>query len=195
MTAARRSAPGARRRELVAAARDLFSARGVDSTSIEDITRAAGVAHGTFYLYFKTKDDAINAVMAEIAGEKVADVASAAATSDLAALEKLALVRSALVGLSALAPSASGGLVAHYHGPEHADVHDRLAHEVNRQLLPVLAAVIEQGVREGVFSVSDPRASAAFALSASEGLDLLEPSEGSVDALMTFIMRGLGANA
>ena len=33
----------------------MFAARGVAATSVDDIVEAAGVAKGTFYLYFSTK--------------------------------------------------------------------------------------------------------------------------------------------
>jgi len=182
----------------VAAARGLFFERGVERTSIEDITRGAGVAHGTFYLYFETKDDAVNAVMADVAGEMVARIAVAAAKPDVPAIDKMTAVREALVGLSTLGSSSAGDLVAHYHGPEHRDVHDRLAHEVNRQLVPVMAGIIAQGMAEGIFDVPDPTAAAAFALSAAEGLDLLDdattPREtGRAEELMAFVLRGLGS--
>jgi AcrR family transcriptional regulator len=40
----------------------LFEAKGVDGTSVNDIVKNAGIAKGTFYLYFKNKDDLINEV-------------------------------------------------------------------------------------------------------------------------------------
>ena len=45
----------ARRQSLVDAARDLFAEKGYHATTVDDITRAAGVAKGTFYLYFGEK--------------------------------------------------------------------------------------------------------------------------------------------
>jgi AcrR family transcriptional regulator len=44
-----------RRAELVAAARDVFGGKGYHAATVDDITRAAGVAKGTFYLYFDEK--------------------------------------------------------------------------------------------------------------------------------------------
>jgi AcrR family transcriptional regulator len=44
-----------RRAQLVAAAREVFGQRGYHETTVDDITRAAGVAKGTFYLYFDEK--------------------------------------------------------------------------------------------------------------------------------------------
>ena len=46
--------------KLIEAARKVIVDKGYKETSIEDITKVAGVATGTFYTYFKTKDDVIN---------------------------------------------------------------------------------------------------------------------------------------
>ena len=35
----------------------LFTKKGINNTSVDDITKEAGVAKGTFYLYFKDKYD------------------------------------------------------------------------------------------------------------------------------------------
>ncbi len=44
-----------RRATLVSAAREVFAQKGYHATTVDDITRAAGVAKGTFYLYFQEK--------------------------------------------------------------------------------------------------------------------------------------------
>jgi AcrR family transcriptional regulator len=44
--------------QLVDAARQVFEVKGYQATSVAAITEAAGTAHGTFYLYFKNKEDA-----------------------------------------------------------------------------------------------------------------------------------------
>lgn len=44
-----------RRAQLITAARDVFAAKGYHEATVDDITRAAGVAKGTFYLYFQEK--------------------------------------------------------------------------------------------------------------------------------------------
>ena len=46
-----------KRASLMDSAFRLFTTQGVSKTSIEDIAKAAGVAKGTFYLYFKDKYD------------------------------------------------------------------------------------------------------------------------------------------
>lgn len=51
------------RRSLTHAARDLVYERGHDKISIQDITVSAGVATGTFYNHFQTKQDVFEAVL------------------------------------------------------------------------------------------------------------------------------------
>lgn len=49
-----------KRNALLNAAFELFTVKGFSQTSVNDITEKAGVAKGTFYLYFKDKDDIRN---------------------------------------------------------------------------------------------------------------------------------------
>jgi len=51
-----------RRQELLDAALRCFSRNGFHNTKTADIVKEAGVAQGTFYLYFSTKDDVIAAL-------------------------------------------------------------------------------------------------------------------------------------
>ncbi|MEQ3550706.1 TetR family transcriptional regulator [Pseudonocardia nematodicida] len=48
------------RRELVAAAARLFTERGYDETTVDDIAGAAGVGRRTFFRYFRGKEDALS---------------------------------------------------------------------------------------------------------------------------------------
>jgi AcrR family transcriptional regulator len=53
------------RDKLLAAAEDIFGSKGYDRTSIAEITQGAGVAQGTFYIYFPDK----KAVLVELVRE------------------------------------------------------------------------------------------------------------------------------
>lgn len=59
--------------QLLAAARDVFEARGYSGTTVGAITSTARTAHGTFYLYFRNKEDAFAKVMAEVTDELFAE--------------------------------------------------------------------------------------------------------------------------
>ena len=57
-----------RERMLVAAA-DMFAALGYRGATVGAITDAAGTAHGTFYLYFRNKDDAFTQVLEAVTAQ------------------------------------------------------------------------------------------------------------------------------
>ena len=50
--------------QLLEAAREVFAERGYQATSVAAITDAASTAHGTFYLYFRNKEDVFAQLMA-----------------------------------------------------------------------------------------------------------------------------------
>lgn len=66
-----------KRESLLETAYRLFTGKGIHKTSISDIVEAAGVAKGTFYLYFKDKYDIRNKLIAHKSSEvfKRADLA------------------------------------------------------------------------------------------------------------------------
>ncbi len=52
-----------RRTQILEAARDRFTQKGVSNTTVDDIARAAHVAKGTVYLYYKSKDEMLRLIV------------------------------------------------------------------------------------------------------------------------------------
>ncbi len=55
-----------RRRQLLEAALDVFSSKGYHGASVADVIRRAGVARGTFYLYFESKRNCFEALLDQL---------------------------------------------------------------------------------------------------------------------------------
>ena len=66
-----------RQEQILAAARKVFREKGFDGTTIADIVQAAGVAQGTFYLYFSSKRDAFLALSQQLDETAAGTVAGA----------------------------------------------------------------------------------------------------------------------
>ena len=62
-----------KRLSLLNTAFELFTTKGVNKTSISEISEQAGIAKGTFYLYFKDKYDLRDKLIAHKAGQLFAD--------------------------------------------------------------------------------------------------------------------------
>lgn len=80
-----RSRVGAERRHrtrlrLVESALEVFAAKGVDATVIDEVIAAAGVSRGTFYNYFRTDHELLAAVSEAISNETVRRIESVVGT-------------------------------------------------------------------------------------------------------------------
>jgi AcrR family transcriptional regulator len=64
-----------RRTQLLFSARAVFAKKGYDDATVSEIVRRAGVAQGTFYLYFPGKE-ALAGAFAELMSERFAEIAT-----------------------------------------------------------------------------------------------------------------------
>jgi len=186
--------PEERRAELVKTARQLFSVKGVDQTSVSDIVKAVGVAQGTFYWYFSSKDEVLNVVVEEIVEEICNFVSTISKDPKLSALTKFIKIKNVLFDDAI----SQKDVLEHIHRAEHVQFHDYLVMEINKRLIPMVAEVIKQGVEEGVFNTPYPQEAAAFILLASQALheenifSQNETMKQRVEAYFDFVVKGLG---
>lgn len=183
-----------RRQELLEAAVAVFSAKGVATASVDDIVRAAGVAKGTFYLYFATKDDAVNAVATAMV-EGVAERIQAVATdSTRSPVERLLAFGASISEVGD--ESYERELIDVFHRPENRLLHDRIGDRAFVRLAPAIAAIIADGIEAGQFREQDPRRAAAYVIacfgSLHEIVTALEDVPEAIDELNEFVLRGLG---
>ncbi|MEJ2217874.1 MAG: TetR/AcrR family transcriptional regulator [Gemmatimonadota bacterium] len=192
--ARRRAKPETRRGELIAAAREVFAERGVANAAVSDIVKAAGVAQGTFYLYFDAKTDVINAVVDGMAEALVDAIERSVVDTQADAAAKLRAFGDALMELAN--DPAGWELAEIYHRPENRAVHDRMAARLLPRLLPLVDGIVRQGVAEGVFTVAAPDVAAWFILGGLHGLELgfadREQLAGALEEAMECALRSLG---
>ncbi|MEJ2672774.1 MAG: TetR/AcrR family transcriptional regulator [Deltaproteobacteria bacterium] len=86
-----------RTQAILGAARKLLDQRGLEAITMEEIATAAGVAKGTLYLYFESKDDLIQAMITQVAENILQDVELSVKSPGLPS-EKLIRMVSVLLG-------------------------------------------------------------------------------------------------
>ncbi len=155
--------------ELVSAAARTFAEQGVQHTLVSDIVKAAGVAQGTFYLYFKTKDDVLLAVVDQLVDALQASLTEAMQAEGLSAAARLRMLCDVL-GRLATVPGTPA-VVDFMHLQENRPLHDRLVAALAPRLVDLMEQVIRQGVAEGTFDVPDARSAAWFVLSGLQGTE------------------------
>ncbi len=67
---------------------ELFTTKGLTKTTISDIVEKAGVAKGTFYLYFKDKYDIRNKLISHKTGELLSDARNALTQTSITDFEE-----------------------------------------------------------------------------------------------------------
>ena len=84
--------PDERRLEIINAAEKLFNEKGFENTAVSDIVKSIGVAQGTFYYYFKSKDDVFNAIAEEFINEFMESFALIVDDKNLSTVEKVGML-------------------------------------------------------------------------------------------------------
>ena len=169
-----------RRASILDATQRLISDRGAAELTVEDITSAAGIAKGTFYLYFKTKHDVLAALRDRLTAEILAD--------HEARLEELPATDHAGRLTNWLEQAVQGRVgranlhdALFHEGPgSHGDGQDADSH------IAMLALLIAEGAEAGDFDVDDPDLLAALLYHAMHGAAhrVIHRPEDEVDTLV-----------
>ncbi len=148
--------PDIRRAELLDRASALFVQHGYDNVSLNDLIADAGVSKGAFYHWFPSKDKLITALAERSARDQFAAIEEAVAQCGGTALDRLnALLRAGFdVKMRMGAPEHLAAMVSLLR-PENAHLYGRIVAVGEDLVRPLLARVISDGVREGVFHTFD----------------------------------------
>jgi len=189
-------APEERREEIVETADRLFRQHGYANCSVEMIIREIGVAKGTYYYYFKSKQDILEAIVERTLG-RIVDMAKGVADDpSLSAMQKM----QALLENSQIGDGDSLEVAEMLHLPENRELHELTNAQTVLQLSPILAQIVEQGIAEGVFDVDRPLETIQFLFTGAQfltdgGLFGFSPAEVRSRRLVTqtIIEKTLGA--
>ena len=148
-----------RKQEILDVAEELFTAKGYDSTSTTDILERVGIARGTLYYHFKSKEEILDALIDRIMQGMVSNI-RLAISHKTTALQKIV----SFVG-SMKVDSAIGKEITDYaHKPQNALMHQKIQKSLLAVLTPIAAEIIKEGMKEGSFSTNYPEESAEMLL-------------------------------
>lgn len=189
-------APEERRAEIVETAERLFREIGYANCSVEMIIREIGVAKGTFYYYFKSKPDILQAIV-DTTLDKIVEMAeSVAEAPSLSAMQKM----EALLGNSHIGDDDSLEVAEMQHLPENRELHELTNIQTVLRMSPVLARIVEQGVKERIFQVDRPLETIQFLFTGAQFLTdggMFGFSEAELRSrrlvMQTIIEKALGA--
>lgn len=156
--------PDERRSELIACAQKLFYAKGYESTSVRDIVDEAGVAKGTFYYYFDSKQAVLEATVDELTAYSVALMRGIVDDETLSAEIKWVRAMEMVGNWKTARKTELVALLRMLQRDENALLQEKMRSKAMQMVAPELARIIEQGVEEGVFETKFVDESAEIAM-------------------------------
>jgi len=188
--------PAVRRQEFADTAAALFEKKGYENTSVDDIVGRMRVAKGLFYYYFDSKEELLDLIIDDLIAENVAVFEKEASRTDLDVMAKFRAVMTAAAAVRA----RSRTLTLFVHRPSNRHLHADIEARAVKLMLPSLTALVEQGVREGVFDTEYPEETALsfFAVSSILGHEVYQKPDEEffrrrVEAALCIVERLLGA--
>lgn len=187
--------PEVRRAEIMDMAMELFAEKGFDETAVSDIVKRVGVAQGTFYYYFKTKQELMIAIMERSMEEQMEFIQSVADNERLSTRNKLDSILFDKPHHSA----SYIKMLEFVHHESNAWIHQKLVINKTGRTLPYVVKILEQGNKEGSFHVQSLQETAEFLVTA---LNFMmdpgffqwteEEKEGKIEKMKPLIGRLLG---
>jgi len=147
--------PQIRITEILNAAEPLFYLKGYYETAISDIAKKMGVAQGTIYYYFKSKEEILEALINRELSNFIAKAQRMIHSNEIPLCNKLQVVIQTLLQ-SLLHEDGLAFEFLYNDGTIH--FLDKLARQGDRLLSPLLLEIIEEGNREHYYHAAQPQA-------------------------------------
>lgn len=145
-----------RKNELLDTAQELFFTQGYEQTTVETIIQKVGVSKGTFYYYFKSKEDLLDKLIEKLSEKILEEVRKIVDREDLDAITKLnrayAVTRSVkLENLELLKV-----LLKVLYDDKNLLFRYKIYRNSTEIMAPEFTKIIKQGIKEEVFNTDFP---------------------------------------
>lgn len=149
-----------RRNEILDAAEQLFVTKGFDKTSTGDILERVGIARGTLYYHFRSKEEILDAMI-----ERMTETLLRGAGQIAAGKEKPVLQRLTEMMLALNVDSELGNeIMEQVHKPQNALMHQKMQERLLAGLVPILTGLIKEGIDQGICRTEYPAEAAEMLL-------------------------------
>lgn len=189
-----------RKQDLLNIAYRMFIEKGYENTSVDDIITEAGIAKGTYYYYFESKEATLEAVI-KMMIEKAEIVAKAALMNPVSIPQKLASV------VYAFQPNKDEVVITDVlERKENIVMHDKIGKKIVEVAVPILSDIVREGIAQGIFACTNVEERVKMLLIMSQNMfdygaysnkdievyvDMLEKSLGAKEGTMSFISEFL----
>lgn len=182
-----------RRREIIDAARKVFSSKGFNAATMEEIASQAELSPGTLYLYFKNKEELHTSLSLEIL-QYLAEEIQKVVKKEVSVQEKIDLFRDAFINVYEYDPAI---LINLFH-LQSGETLQNLSEEVLQQIKIYSAMahgaiinIIKEGIAQGIFIDEHPVALADVVWATYAGIVLWVDSKRLLNDQKDFVKSTL----
>lgn len=179
-----------RKQELLKIAYKMFLTKGYENTSVDEIIEEAGIAKGTYYYYFESKEQMLEEVIEMMIGQE-AEVARQVLNSGMDMVQKILGI------MAAFRPTQEETTIENaLHQQENALMHNKVKKRLMAAAIPLLAEAAEEGNRQGIFCCDHvPERVKLLLIVGNELFDEESFTESDVAVFIDMAEKLLGAKA
>ena len=177
-----------RKNEILDVAERLFGTKGFDNTSTNDILNEIGIARGTLYYHFRSKEDILDAMIERMSRQLIKKAADIFNQKDIPVLQRLTMM---------MALNVDGNLgqevMDQVHKPQNALLHQKMQIGLLTGINPLITSLIEEGIAQGICQTDFPAEVAEMTLLYSNTVfdDLMQYSEDERQQKVTAFIYNL----
>ena len=146
-----------RKNEILDAAERLFGTKGFDNTSTNDILNEIGIARGTLYYHFKSKEELLDSMINRMTGRFVGQAKKIVAQKDVPVLQRLTKM---MLALNISDNDFNQEILHQVHKPQNALMHQKMQICLLSEINPLLTALIKEGIAQGICQTDYPEEAA-----------------------------------
>jgi AcrR family transcriptional regulator len=164
-----------RRQQIMVAAKRVFSGKGFNKATMEDIASEAELSPGTLYLYFKNKEELYSSLSLRILQYLLIRIEHVSSEKDLDPKEKLKALTESMYDVYEFDPLIIINMFHLQSSETLKNLSDDLMNEIkelSRRSLGTMAIIFEEGIQQGVFIDRHPTALADIFWSLFSGIVL-----------------------
>lgn len=166
--------------EFLDVAQSLFYSKGYEPTSVQKIIKTIGVAKGTFYYYFSSKIELLEAVVERSYEETLKTLEPIVTNQALNSVDKLEQFFTHINNWKVAHRDLMIDTARVLYADENVLLREKMRKRALDTVAPLLAKIIEQGIEQDTFDVEYPLATAELIVRLSESL-----SERAISALLS----------
>lgn len=146
-----------RKNEILDVAERLFAVKGFDSTSTSDILNEIGIARGTLYYHFKSKEEILDAMISRMMSRLVEKAQAIAAQKSVPVLQRLTMM---MLSLNVSDGNFGQELLKQMHKPQNALMHQKMEKSLLSGINPIITDLIKEGMEQSICQTDYPEEAA-----------------------------------